>query len=113
MGRTSVTHRLRQRKRGLAQEVRQRLDNRNTVTKTPGTLAGYRTTMIRAVGGDASVSVRLPIPQNDSRCLPELETICAAFDLSIVIVGRIIFFSTLSPLTIFNPWRTPSAPGVG
>jgi hypothetical protein len=38
--------------------------------------------------------------------------ICSAFDLSTAIVGSVIFFSTFSPLTIFKPWRTPSAPGV-
>ena len=38
--------------------------------------------------------------------------ICSQFVLSTAIVGSVIFFSTFSPLTIFNPWRTPSAPGV-
>jgi hypothetical protein len=37
----------------------------------------------------------------------------SALLLSIRRVGSVIFFSTFSPFTIFNPWRTPSAPGVG
>ena len=38
--------------------------------------------------------------------------ICSQFVLSTAIVGSVIFFSTLSPLTILRACRTPSAPGV-
>jgi hypothetical protein len=39
--------------------------------------------------------------------------ISLALEASMVLVGSTIFFSTVSPWTIFSPCRIPSAPGVG